>query len=85
VVVEDGTHVAGERPVLADVVELVRQLMEARALRRVEEGALTDDQVEGLGLDLLHLERRGRAQGPLRPHHRRPQHRAGQLGTLVSD
>jgi hypothetical protein len=38
------------------VVELVRQLMEAQALRRVEEGDLTDDQVEGLGLGLMHLE-----------------------------
>ena len=38
------------------VVELVRQLMEAQALRRVEEGDLTDDQVEGLGQGLMHLE-----------------------------
>jgi hypothetical protein len=38
------------------VVELVRQLMEAQALRRVEEGDLTDDQVEDLGVGLMHLE-----------------------------
>lgn len=38
------------------VVELVRQLMEAQALRRVEEGDLTDDQLEGLGTGLMHLE-----------------------------
>jgi hypothetical protein len=38
------------------VVELVRQLMEAQALRRVEEGDLTDEQVEGLGLGLMRLE-----------------------------
>jgi hypothetical protein len=38
------------------VIELVRQLMEAQALRRVDEGDLTDDQVEGLGLGLMHLE-----------------------------
>ena len=38
------------------VVELVRQLMEAQALRRVEEGDLTEDQVEGLGLGLMRLE-----------------------------
>ena len=38
------------------VVELVRQLMEAQALRRVEEGDLTDEQVEGLGQGLMHLE-----------------------------
>lgn len=38
------------------VVELVRQLMEAQALRRVDEGDLTDEQVEGLGLGLMRLE-----------------------------
>ena len=38
------------------VIELVRQLMEAQALRRVDEGDLTDEQVEGLGRGLMHLE-----------------------------
>ena len=38
------------------LVELVRQLMEAQALRRVDEGDLADDQVESLGLALMHLE-----------------------------
>src|SRR5436190_21848235 len=38
------------------IIELVRQLMEAQALRRVDEGDLTDEQVEGLGLGLMHLE-----------------------------
>jgi hypothetical protein len=38
------------------VVELVRQLMEAQALRRVDEGDLTDEQVENLGLGLMKLE-----------------------------
>jgi hypothetical protein len=38
------------------VIELVRQLMEKQALRRVDEGDLTDEQVEGLGLGLMHLE-----------------------------
>jgi hypothetical protein len=38
------------------VIELIRQLMEKQALRRVDEGDLTDDQVEGLGLGLMHLE-----------------------------
>jgi hypothetical protein len=38
------------------LVELIRQLMEAQALRRVEEGDLGDDQVESLGLALMHLE-----------------------------
>ena len=38
------------------VIELVRQLMEKQALRRVDEGDLTDEQVEGLGNGLMHLE-----------------------------
>ena len=38
------------------IIELIRQLMEKQALRRVEEGDLTDEQVEGLGLGLMHLE-----------------------------
>lgn len=38
------------------VIELVRQLMEKQALRRVDEGDLTDEQVEGLGMGLMHLE-----------------------------
>ncbi|HWJ80796.1 MAG TPA: gas vesicle protein K [Nocardioides sp.] len=38
------------------IVELVRQLMEKQALRRVDEGDLTDEQVESLGLGLMHLE-----------------------------
>ena len=38
------------------IVELVRQLMEAQALRRVDEGDLTDDQIEALGLGLSRLE-----------------------------
>ena len=38
------------------VVELVRQLMETQALRRVDEGDLTEDQIEGLGSGLMHLE-----------------------------
>jgi hypothetical protein len=38
------------------VVELVRQLMERQALRRVDAGDLPDDKVEELGLALMHLE-----------------------------
>jgi Gas vesicle protein K len=38
------------------VIELVRQLMEKQALRRVDEGDLTDEQIEGLGVGLMHLE-----------------------------
>ena len=38
------------------IIELVRQLMEKQALRRVEEGDLSDEQVEALGTGLMHLE-----------------------------
>jgi hypothetical protein len=40
------------------VVELLRQLIERQALRRVEGGHLDDDQVERLGRALMGLERR---------------------------
>lgn len=38
------------------VVELLRQLMERQALRRVDQGDLSDDQEEQIGLTLLHLD-----------------------------
>ena len=38
------------------IVELVRQLMERQALRRIDEGGLSDDQVEQLGLGLMRLD-----------------------------
>ncbi|MBT2392564.1 gas vesicle protein K [Streptomyces sp. ISL-1] len=40
------------------VVELLRQLMERQALRRVDAGGLSDEQVEQLGLTLMALEER---------------------------
>ena len=40
------------------VVELLRQLMERQALRRVEGGGLTDEQIERLGSTLMALEDR---------------------------
>ena len=40
------------------VVELVRQLLERQALRRVEGGSLTDAEMERLGLALMRLEER---------------------------
>ena len=40
------------------VVELLRQLMERQALRRVEGGDLTDEQVEQIGLTLMALDDR---------------------------
>jgi hypothetical protein len=40
------------------LVEVVRQLMERQALRRVEGGRLRPDQIEKLGLTLMRLEER---------------------------
>ncbi|MFJ8074549.1 gas vesicle protein K [Streptomyces sp. NPDC096176] len=40
------------------VVELLRQLMERQALRRVDTGELTEDQEERIGMTLMLLEDR---------------------------
>ncbi|HEY1706187.1 MAG TPA: gas vesicle protein K [Trebonia sp.] len=40
------------------VVELLRQLMERQAIRRVEDGTVTDEQAEKLGYTLMRLEER---------------------------
>jgi CRISPR/Cas system-associated endonuclease Cas1 len=40
------------------VVELLRQLMERQAIRRVEDGTVTDEQAERLGLTLMRLQER---------------------------
>ena len=40
------------------VVELLRQLMERQALRRGEEGSVTDQQAERLGYTLMRLDER---------------------------
>ena len=40
------------------VVELLRQLMERQALRRVDDGTLSDEQVERIGSTLMALESR---------------------------
>ena len=40
------------------IVELLRQLMERQALRRVDGGGLTDEQVENLGRTFMELDKR---------------------------
>ena len=64
-----GTDAAGIRRDLGrlvlTIVELLRQLMERQALRRVEAGTLSDAQVEELGLALMRLEQ---AMTELREH-----------------
>jgi CII-binding regulator of phage lambda lysogenization HflD len=68
------------------IIELVRQLMEKQALRRVDAGDLTDDQVEALGTGLMHLEN---AMRELREQHGLTQSDLnidlGPLGTLLPE
>ncbi|GAA1304223.1 gas vesicle protein K [Streptomyces javensis] len=40
------------------VVELLRQLMERQAIRRIDAGGLTDDQIERVGTTLMLLDQR---------------------------
>ena len=40
------------------IVELLRQLMERQALRRIDGGTLSEDQVERLGQTFMELDRR---------------------------
>ena len=48
----------GLAQLVLSLVELLRQLMERQAVRRVEAGGLTDEQVERLGTTLMLLNRR---------------------------
>jgi hypothetical protein len=40
------------------LVELLRQLMEKQAIRRIEGGSLTDEEIDRLGVTLMKLEQR---------------------------
>jgi hypothetical protein len=48
----------GLAQLVLSLVELLRQLMERQAVRRVEAGGLSDEQVERLGTTLLLLKKR---------------------------
>ena len=48
----------GLAQVVLTLIELLRQLMERQALRRMEDGALSDEQIERLGETFMKLERR---------------------------
>ncbi len=55
----DPEHVEkGLAQLVLTLVELLRQLMERQALRRMEQGTLTDDQIERLGETFMKLEAR---------------------------
>ncbi|GAA1566622.1 gas vesicle protein K [Kribbella hippodromi] len=38
------------------IIELIRQLMERQAVRRIDDGGLAPEQIEQLGLGLMHLD-----------------------------
>ena len=48
----------GLAQLILTIVELLRQLMERQALRRMEQGTLSDEQIERLGETFMKLERR---------------------------
>ncbi|MFF3763729.1 gas vesicle protein K [Streptomyces sp. NPDC001922] len=81
----DGDTVARDLVALVlTVIELLRQLMERQALRQVDEGRLTDDQVERVGTTLMLLDERMtelRDQYGLRPEDLNLD--LGPLGTLL--
>ncbi|RAP75188.1 gas vesicle protein K [Paenibacillus montanisoli] len=53
----DPAHVEhGLAQLVLTLIELIRQLMERQALRRLEAGSLTDEQIEMLGETLMQLE-----------------------------
>jgi hypothetical protein len=54
----DGDPERGLAALVLTIVELLRQLMERQALRRVDDGSLTEDQVERIGSTLMALESR---------------------------
>src|ERR671935_642282 len=55
----DPEHVEkGLAQLVLTLVELLRQLMERQALRRMEQGTLTDDQIERLGETFMKLDQR---------------------------
>ena len=58
---DDEDEAAPERSLAAlvlTIVELLRQLMERQAIRRVEDGTVTDEQAERLGSTLMLLDER---------------------------
>ena len=66
------------------LIELLRQLVERQALRRVEAGTLDDETIERLGQTLMALEQRmGESKAHFGLTGRGPQPRPGPLGRLL--
>ncbi|WP_257984277.1 gas vesicle protein K [Neobacillus cucumis] len=53
---EPGNVEQGLAKLVLTIIELLRQLMERQAMRRVESDSLSDEQIEELGLTLMRLE-----------------------------
>ena len=69
---EGGDREAGVAGLVVFVVDLVRQLLERQALRRMDAGELTSTQVERLGRSLMALERQVGELTEFVAGHRRP-------------
>jgi len=48
----------GLAKLVLSLIELLRRLMEKQALRRIDAGSVTDDEIERMGETFLHLERK---------------------------
>jgi hypothetical protein len=55
---DEDTVEEGLARLVLTLIELLRQLMERQALRRIDEGNLTDEQIERLGQTFMRLEQR---------------------------
>ncbi|MGG3470580.1 gas vesicle protein K [Neobacillus pocheonensis] len=53
---DSNTVEQGLAKLVLTIIELLRQLMERQAMRRVESDSLTEEQLEELGLTLMRLE-----------------------------
>jgi hypothetical protein len=56
--VDEGATEQGLAALVLTIVELLRQLMERQAIRRIDDGTVTDEQAERLGITLMRLDER---------------------------
>jgi len=58
IAMDSATVERGLTTLVLTVVELLRQLMERQAIRRIDQGDLTDEQIEQVGSTLMALDNR---------------------------
>jgi hypothetical protein len=56
--VDEGKVEQGLAKLVLTLIELIRQLLEKQAIRRIEGGSLTDEQIERMGETFLKLEQK---------------------------